>query len=324
MVQVTIPIDFSAGYTAPDQDALIAKSRPVVSVELKPGAHSALSNAVAIGTVGQGSGEKLMAQIQFDYTWDPDAGTLTLSDATYDSPGTLALRTFPEHNVSAACIHRIHGGHFEADLNNNPIWSVHEAVRPGFQQACRAAAETALEALKQTLTDAHEFILHIRTPVPDLSAEDRRSLMMAYRNGVFLEAFDPEKSYPEDVTRVGIESVWGGTVTLNQGEAFANVIGSKYDPKIGGNSWLKLWRDNCNNGYNPSQCTSLGFPNGFCGAPDYVGGHVIAGQVASSVPKGSNAVYILPICKAHNNDDNIFMRAMTYKVGVWLKNYFGP
>jgi hypothetical protein len=40
--------------------------------------------------------------------------------------------------------------------------------------------------------------------------------------------------------------------------------------------------------------------------------------------KGSNSVYIMPICKRHNDDDNVHMKALQYQDGVWLNDYLEP
>jgi hypothetical protein len=73
----------------------------------------------------------------------------------------------------------------------------------------------------------------------------------------------------------------------------------------------------------PSICTSYQFQGFHCGT-SYVGGHIVPGTVARTVPKGSNAVYIMPICHAHNNNDNVYMEALQYQDGIWLKDYLGP
>lgn len=50
-------------------------------------------------------------------------------------------------------------------------------------------------------------------------------------------------------------------------------------------------------------------------------GHVIAGTKAKTVAKASNSVRIYPICVQQNNDDNVYMEALMYLNGIWLKNY---
>jgi hypothetical protein len=105
---------------------------------------------------------------------------------------------------------------------------------------------------------------------------------------------------------------------MNYGETFANVIGSTSDPKIAGQSWIQLWANQF--GHYPVNCTSLSYGGFPCGNT-FVGGHVISGQVAHVVAAGSNSIYIYPICHAHNSNDNVYMAALQYLDGVWLKNY---
>ena len=69
-------------------------------------------------------------------------------------------------------------------------------------------------------------------------------------------------------------------------------------------------------------CTSYQFGGFGCGN-SLVGGHIILGTQAKIVAKGSNSVYIMPICIQHNNDDNVYMEALKYLKGIWLKNYLG-
>jgi hypothetical protein len=124
---------------------------------------------------------------------------------------------------------------------------------------------------------------------------------------------------PGDVVQT-IESTFGGEVSFSQNEPFANVIGSDDDPKIGGLSWVRLWAGQF--GYYPNVCTSYQFKGFGCG-DTILGGHVITGQTARVVAAGSNSVFIMPICQQHNNDDNVYMAALTNVKGIWLKNYFG-
>jgi hypothetical protein len=117
-----------------------------------------------------------------------------------------------------------------------------------------------------------------------------------------------------------LESVFGGEVTLSYGEQFANVIGSTTDPKIAGLTWIQLWANQF--GVYPVVCTSYQL-NGFSCGSSLVGGHVIAGTQAKTVTPGSNSVWIFPICVQHNNNDNVYMEALKYLKGIWLKNYLG-
>lgn len=164
----------------------------------------------------------------------------------------------------------------------------------------------------------------LRTNPPNIPPEDSENFYLVYTNDGFLECYNPEKKYDDSHIILPCTSTWGGIVYFQNGECFANVIGSTGDPKVG-SSWLTLWEENCNGGRQATTCTSLNFPL-VCNVPDrsyIVGGHVISGQRASYVARGSS-VYIMPICKTHNSNDNVYMQALQYTVGVWLINYHNP
>lgn len=112
---------------------------------------------------------------------------------------------------------------------------------------------------------------------------------------------------------MGEVPLWGsvitGSVVWGVDADFAIVEGSTDDPYPPGfNSWISVWEDTY--GPAPSVCASSGFPAGFVCTPDVdlLGGHVIAGKQASSMDRGDD-VYVIPICNAHNNDDQIYMQA---------------
>jgi len=89
------------------------------------------------------------------------------------------------------------------------------------------------------------------------------------------------------------------------------------DPRIAGLAWLTLWQ----NQFGPAMaCTSLNFQGFGCSA-SLVGGHVILGQTAQTVPAGSNNVFIVPICGSHNGNNNVYMAPLTYQQGIAIHNY---
>ena len=173
-----------------------------------------------------------------------------------------------------------------------------------------------IEALKRV----PGLIVRVRQHPPELSADDYLNLLTVYRRGEFLGLYDQGREYGPDDVVATIESVFGGEVTFKVNEAFANVIGSTHDPKIAGQAWLNLWVNQFE--VYPTICTSFQFQGFPCGSV-LLGGHVVIGKVAQNVPAGSNSVYIFPICKSHNNNDNVYMEALQYQSGVWLKNYLG-
>lgn len=119
-----------------------------------------------------------------------------------------------------------------------------------------------------------------------------------------------------------LRSQYGGTIYFALNYAFANAKHTTYDPKDNGTAWVTLWRINENHNNPPVHCTSEHYPVYMkpCG-PVYVGGHVIDGKIVRKPKKGSNNVYIFPICVRHNNNNNVHMEATHYFRGVWLKNF---
>lgn len=83
------------------------------------------------------------------------------------------------------------------------------------------------------------------------------------------------------------------------------------------------WAWNYAIGIRANMCTSDGYNPNFDCAKQFVGGRVIAGPTAKRIKKGSNNVWILPICKQHNGTDKETMGAVKYTRAVTLKNYMG-
>lgn len=137
---------------------------------------------------------------------------------------------------------------------------------------------------------------------------------------VLLRTPCPEELKDEDWKGSPFQSSWGGEVTFRYNEAFANVIGSQYDKHIAGLSWIQLWE----NQFGRAQCCASHNQLHFNCSNQLDGGHVISGRNASHVPYGSNRVYIMPICHAHNMDDSVYMLAHYYRRGIWLVNYHNP
>jgi len=141
-------------------------------------------------------------------------------------------------------------------------------------------------------------------------------VVISSETGCFVGIYDSTSAISE-IIRKGyqVQSKFKGTTRFPKNAAFANIIGSTNDPKVDGLSWIGLWRREFG---SENVCTSLNFMAN-CG-PALVGGHVIMGTVAKPMPAGST-VFIIPICKAHNNNNNIWMEAITNQNAVVLSDY---
>lgn len=291
-----------------------------VQADFQDGDHTFTSSKFKLGTIHSLGGRSLIGQLSFHYSYDSKNQVITISGTDFPSADGMTLITMPEGSEHACFEHAAPAG-FDADeVYQNSTWNYHSQLMPGAAQVINSIARAASDALINALKLINGLTVQVRTPVPQLPMNDYLSLCVVYRNGEFLEVYDHNRDY-ETVDEVKpIDSVWGGTVTMSSGENFANVIGSSPDPKIGGLTWIKLWSNQFG---TPTVCTSLNYKGFPCGST-LVGGHVITGQTAKVVAKGSNSVYIYPICKTHNNNDKVYMAALTNLNGVWLKNYLGP
>lgn len=147
----------------------------------------------------------------------------------------------------------------------------------------------------------------------------------------------PKAEYSDEYVIVPIRSTGCTVVTLYPSspfaavKSFANVIGSGEDHLIDSKWWIELWSEKCNGGVRPNACSSDGkfyaksgrsetllkdviFPyyneaerkwnypvsTADC-SPSLVGGHILVNaEAASTAPRGSGTVHIIPICSKHN------------------------
>lgn len=285
-------------------------------LELKEGHHTTTSEPVVVGTVANFTNPALLASITVWYNFETATNVLTLCSSDLVSDDATYLTTVPEGSNQFGNQRTYYGDEFPC--GTNPNWNYTTPLTPGLEEALqntvRKANDLIIEkALEQGLT------VIVRTPMPVIPADLYEKLSAVYYNGEFVEMYDPNKVYGNDYSIFHIDSTWYGEIYLNKNENFANVIGSTHDPKIAGKSWLQLWQSQ----FGQAQtCTSL-YYQGFSCSGGLVGGHSVLGTVAKSMPKGSNKVFIMPICTAHNNNDNVYMAAIMYTKGIALHNYLG-
>ena len=233
----------------------------------------------------------------------------------------MRLTTVPEGTEEYCHQRAAKGGFLSDDLTANPRWNYMTALTPGLSDVFDNVVKTVSDRLIEALQAQPQLTVQVRKHPPVLPADQHQNFLVVYRGGQFQCLHEPGREYGPEDDLYTLESVFGGEVTLSYGEAFANVIGSTSDPKIAGLSWIQVWANQF--GVYPVICTSYQF-NGFgCGNTLY-GGHVIGGTKAKVVAKGSNSVWIFPICVQHNNTNSVYMEALKYLKGIWLKNYLGP
>lgn len=322
-VRVTLTPAYSA---AVQQLVVINHTTANLSINIQNGTHTYTSPFQQVGTLKHFAVPRLEAAIRITYTYDSANDVLTLYGNDLMAPDhSTCLLTRPESSNQMCQQHTYKGD--ASPYGSNPNWNYLTPYTPGLPAALTSSIRSANEAII-TAAKAQFSTIRVKTPPPVLESieEYHKWMSMHDKDGAFLGAFDPDRKYPEGTTMTNhLESTWGGEVHFNRNENIANVIGSAKDPKISSKPWIELWERHYKE--VEDQCTSHNWASGVpfvCNdsvQSNRVGGHVIVGTVASAMPAGSDDVYIIPICKNHNNNDNVYMRANVYTKGIWLKNY---
>jgi hypothetical protein len=290
-----------------------------VTLPLVAGSGTVTTAPKVVGRASDFTNPRLLARLSVWYDYDPEARTLTLCAPDLVSPDSTRIDLYP---VGSDRIARHYSwSSYPAAVGERPAWLHSDSLAPGLSAAVQDTARAAQEAIVAAAA-ANGLNVALRTPLPPLTAQELADLRLVYHRGVFKKAYRPGEPLEEGDVVLSIESVWGGTMQFNYAQAFANIIGSTGDPHIGNFSWIGLWSRSFG---APPQCASLTFPPGFnCtpqGGNSPLGGHVIAGTQAEEVPYGWGPIYIMPICSAHNNNDNVYMEALQTQSAIWLQNY---
>lgn len=315
MNTINIPLTVSPDYKNEFVD--INKKQYDLSFELQDGTHTVSTPLLEVGKLLYFNNSTLLAKLSFSYDFDAANKILTISGTEYSSEDSMCLTTVPKGTEEIWYQRTTESTTNDKKLLFNPNWNYSTHMTPNldviFAEIVKAANNILIDAVK----DLDGLTIQIKTPPPVLTPEEHSKLLVVYKENQFAGLYNPNVDYGTDFTVNTIESVWGGTVRFSAGENFANVIGSTPDPKIGGNSWIGLWTNQFG---VPTICTSYNY-GGFICNTGLVGGHIILGTLAKVVAKGSNSVYIMPICSAHNNNNAVYMAALQYRDGIWLNNY---
>lgn len=323
-LRVTVPL--TPAYNQAQQNLVVINRTTIdLVVDIKEGSHTYTSPYKTVGTLKYFAVPRLEAAIRFSYTYSAADDMLELYGNDYYSESLSTCLLTKPAGSDEICYQRTYRGD-PNPCGRNPHWTYPNQYTPGLHAAllhsAGAANDQIISAAKNTFA-----VVRVNTPPPVLaSAEDMNQwLLMTSKDGEHLGSFDPAVDYPEGTVMVNyLKSIWGGQVTFTKNEHIANVIGSSSDPKISGKAWIEIWERQYG---TEDKCTSHNWASGKTFAcnddtrANIVGGHVVTGKTAKAMPAGSNSVYIIPICKAHNNNDNVYMRADVYTQGIWLKNY---
>jgi hypothetical protein len=288
-----------------------------VDMELTQGEHTYKSEPIEVGQLYH---YKVFAHLSIPYSYDPETQFVTIAGKDDNSERQLSIHTSLEQNPSATDT-RFLNTQGAVSGAPNLLTSFIES-NPEVNQTIQKSVKYAIDALVQQLLDTGVQGVIQTGQAPVVTPENYLDYKAMFAPN------KPDVSQPtlSDILEVQsiVFSTYGGTVTWVLNKSFANVIGSTHDPKpYGYSSWIALWADKCNGGYYPTLCTSYNYSDGHSGfscSSDFVGGHVIPGTTASYMPDGST-VYIFPICKPHNNNNNIYMSRRENPKGVVLNNY---
>ena len=318
-MNITIPLKLEYN------NELIKLEKPnhQISIELKNGTNTLISEPIECGVACniEGDTKKLYATVSFKYNFDEVNSQLTIISSEIESddsinftighPGYPKITSFKsEQKVSS--LERLTDITYKSPLFPN-LKSIIDRERGEIKNAIIDES------------NINGITVFVKSPFPEMEFEDYQNLSLVY--DVYektLETFEVDKVY--DVTKriFHIESYFKDVVYFASNEKFANVIGSTHDPKIEGKSWLKLWR----NAFNAKSkiCASFEYNNFNCtdgsdNGKHLVGGHIILGDKASQIEVGSDDVYIIPICKAHNNNDKVFMMPIHERRAVRLGGF---
>lgn len=139
----------------------------------------------------------------------------------------------------------------------------------------------------------------------------------------------PDEEYPDGMIAVPLESVAGKMEMLKAGTSVWNVIGSKNDPKVNGKSWIKLWEDEVIKQMHIQPNTGICYVQGSAGITCNTliyGGHMVKSAEDVRPVHGHDSdgkIYIIPICNAHNNVDNINEMTLCQDVyALHINNYY--
>jgi hypothetical protein len=287
-------------------------------LQLVAGDQTHTTDPIEIGTFFQ---NKVFAQLSIHYSYDPTLNYVTIAGPQDSNARQIAIHTSLDQNQKTINKHVLN--QTEAFVLTPNFWKNHIDNSSVLNEVFRLSLRNVLDTLVNTLIENGIDGVIQTGPAPIVTSSNYAD----YKSMFKPSKVSTQSPTLEDIMEVqeAVQSTYYGTITWNLNYSFANIIGSTHDPKPSGySSWIALWADKCNNGYNTTHCSSFNYSDGsnsfVCNTSDFVGGHVIPGTVASAVAKGGTA-YIFPICKRHNGNDNIYMSMRYNPVGVVLHNY---
>ncbi|MDQ3287356.1 MAG: MACPF domain-containing protein [Pseudomonadota bacterium] len=307
---ISVQVPLTPSYTDETGVAFDATTT-VVTLPVTGGDHVFTSETIRVGSLANYPDPELAASLTIKYNYNAAENMLTFCGNELNSPDSPSLAISLGKQRRPLSQTRALGAHEEWNFSTQTSPSLHSAI----QGTVQIANDAIINAAK-----VQGFNVLVLCPLPVLDKDEYERMSAVYLHGKFLEFYDPAKTYGDGFNIVELGSYFKGKVTFAVNQDFANVIGSTDDPKHGVASWIALWRKSFG---KEKQCASLNFPSSVTCKGTLVGGHVVLGTAtASPTPGDSNSVYIIPICKPHNGNNNVYMRDITTRNAIALQNYF--
>ena len=286
------------------------------------GEHNYSTPLIDVGELHLLGGEILQARIALTYTYYPESHSIKLCDSEHFSDDSMCLITGPKGTEEFCKQYTYKAENNPAE--KHPGWNyctpLTKGLKDAFQESIIQANNKLIEKAKQD-----DLTLLVRAKLPDLDPDVYENLCAVFHKNEFVEFYDSDKEYSKEHRIFHIFSVDAGWGTFGSHANFANVKGSTGDSHPGYTSFRNMWEEYFG---EAELCASNNWASGeafACNVPprtNLFGGHVIDGTVAKSVKYGtSGVVKIIPICNAHNSNDNVYMNPMVYTAFVWLNKY---
>ncbi|MEM1001453.1 MAG: hypothetical protein AAGH46_02265 [Bacteroidota bacterium] len=301
----------------------LEKKENQISLELKNGKNTITSDPIECGIAKniEGETQKLFATISFNYEFDEIKSELRIVSTKLNTPDSINLRIGHPGYPQIISFEKEEGvslSRKSSDITYNS---------PLFPNLKPMIDEERMKIINAIIDESNKngVTVFVKSPFPKMDYEDYQNLSLVYNvNEKTLETFQIDKVYGATERIFHVQSYFKDIVYFAPNQKFANVIGSTHDPKIEGKSWLKLWR----NAFNAKSkiCASFEYDdfnctNGSDNGKHLVGGHIILGDKANKIELGSDDVYIIPICKAHNNNDRVYMMPIHERRAVRLGGF---
>lgn len=305
-IKINIPISFG------EQNSLFSFENNEIELtfNLEDGKHIYRSTQIKIGTY---HGLDLFLLLEIPYSYNTEAKEFIFADKNYKQEDLIKFHISNGGNNLISSVFT----HNEYTNNESPLISTEH------NSLLELKIDEIIEKISPVIISGllKAGVRNVFKPsfAPKVTNENFNDL-----KGVLDEDLqNTTKNKFELQTR--LNSMYDGIDNWIEDQNFVNVINSSRDPKDPYvNSWISLWK--LETGNNNPTCTSFNTAAEYnsathtyslspftcnCNTGSIIGGHVIPEYVAREVPHSCQHqitnVWILPICKTHNNNDKFFM-----------------